>query len=136
MEEIRSSILLEKNELMYLIHYCADGDRNANTAALEKFTGITEADDRKAVAGLTRKNIVHPAGNRLVIVNLFDFYIRKLLSAGSMEMTGSGMNKLAFYHPGFILLLEEHKLSQDHLTIRAFRGKQDLNEFMRSSDSQ
>ena len=157
MDEIRSSIILEKNELMYLARRQAaataaaagSGAQNANVSALAEYTGVPEPDEREAVRGLSRRGVVSMAGHKLVIVNLFDFYIRKLVGADSVERTGNaeradaaacgaacaagpqaaGRDALVFRAPGIILLAEVHRLSQNHISIRAFREEDHLMEF-------
>ena len=126
MDDIRSALFLEKNELMYLINSSKGGGYNANAGLIADYTGIFEPDNQKALAGLMKKNIISLAGNKLVTVKLFDFYLKKLLSADSAEIIGDENKKLVLNSPGFIILIGEHKLSQNYILIRAFQTKQDL----------
>ena len=128
MDDISTSILLEKNELIYLISCLADGNQNANATALSEYTGIIEPDTRKAIAGLMRKKIICYADNKLITAKLFDFYIKKLLSADSMETIDGEKKKLIFNNPGFILQVKEHELSKTHVSIQAFRTREELLE--------
>ena len=136
MDDIRTSIILEKNELMYLINYSANGGQNINAAILAEFTGVVEADNHKAVKGLIQKNIINLVDNKIVIVKLFDFYLKKLLGAESNEIIDNGAVKAVFYNSGFILLVEGHKLSQNHISIRAFKTKEDLFEALKEVDGE
>jgi len=126
MDDIKTSLILEKNELMYLIDCLNQEGSNSNAATLAEYTGISDIDSRSAVTGLMQKNIISVADNRLVTVKLFDFYIRKLLSAESVEATDGERKMLIFNNPGFILLVKEHALSQNHITIQAFQSKEEI----------
>ena len=136
MDDISTSVILEKNELMYLINCLSGKTQNANAEALSKYTGIGEPDSRKAIAGLIQKNILCFADNRLVTVKLFDYYVKKLLNAESAEFVEGAKKKIVFYNPGFVLLVKEHKLSCAHISIQAFKTKQELFETLKESGEQ
>ena len=145
-DDIRTSIILEKNELMYLVAEKQGGAPGAarekpdgagpesvsgppapNPAAmLAELTGVKEPDKRAAVASLMKKNVISIAGNRLATVKLFDFYIGKLLSAENAEMLDGTGKKAVFSNPGIVLLVKEHALSRNHVSIQAFRTKEEL----------
>ena len=133
LDDISTSIILEKNELMYLVGCLANENRNSNAAILSEYTGISEPDSRKAIASLMQKNILCLAGNRLVTIKLFDFYVRKLLSADSVETVNGEGKKLIFSNPGFCLLIREHMLSENHISIQAFRSKQDIHSMLKET---
>ena len=130
LDDISTSIILEKNELMYLISCLLENPQNANAATLAEYTGISEPDDRRAIAGLMKKGVISLADNKLITVKLFDFYIKKLLSAEMVNVDGK---KLAFVNPGFVLLVKEHRLSKDYVCIQAFKTKQDLMEALKET---
>ena len=128
MDDISSSLILEKNELVYLVNCLVKDVQNTNASLLAEFVGVVESDDRKAVAGLIRKNIVSLADNRLVTNKLFDFYISKLLSADSVEILERKSKGLVLCNPEIIFLIKEHEFSETHVSIKAFRTRQELLE--------
>ena len=128
MDDIRASIILEKNELMYLVSCLPNSAGNINASTLSEYTGIAGPDSRRAIAGLMQKNIICFAGNRLATVKLFDFYVKKLLGATKGEIIGGEEKMLVFDSPGFVLLVKGHRLSQNHISIQAYKTRQDLLE--------
>ena len=133
---ISSSIILEKNELMYLMNYVTSDIQNVNIALLAEYTGISEPDNRKAITGLMQKNIIYFVDNKIVTVKLFDFYIKKMISTENIEIIGDERKKLVFDNHGIVFLIKEHNLSENHISIRAFRTKKELLESLTDTEEE